>query len=155
MTGALLVLVLAPFAGAAVLAALAPVMAASEPTSRLRHSAWIAATAMAIAVFAFALLAPDVFDGRVRRMRFEHPDGAAAQAPVAGVAAAPPQSHQYPLQPPPQEAPYAPQQAGWASGGPPVAPPVPLPPGAQTFATQLPYGSFGQPPSMPGPPPGP
>lgn len=88
-------------------------------------------------------------------MRFEHPDGAAAQAPAQGVAGAPPQGQQYPLQPPPQEAPYAPQQAGWASGGPPVAPPVPLPPGAQTFATQLPYGSFGQPPSMPGPPPGP
>jgi multicomponent K+:H+ antiporter subunit A len=71
MTGALLVLVLAPFAGAAVLACLAPAMAASEPTSRLRHSAWVAATAMAIAAFAFALLAPEVFDGRVQRERWD------------------------------------------------------------------------------------
>lgn len=71
MTGSLLVVVLAPFVGAFVLACLAPVMAVSEPTSRLRHSAWVAATAMAIAAFAFALLAPDVFGGQVQRMRWE------------------------------------------------------------------------------------
>ncbi len=71
MTGSLLVLVLAPFAGSAVLACLAPVMAASEPSSRLRHSAWIAATAMGIAAFAFALLAPEVFGGGVQRLRFD------------------------------------------------------------------------------------
>jgi multicomponent K+:H+ antiporter subunit A len=71
MTGSLLVLVLAPFAGAFVLACLAPVMAPSEPTSRLRHSAWVAATAMAIAAFAFVLLAPDVFGGAIQRQRWE------------------------------------------------------------------------------------
>ncbi len=71
MTGALLVLVLAPFAGSAVLACLAPAMASSEPASRLRHSAWVAATAMGIAAFAFALLAPDVFDGQVQRQRWD------------------------------------------------------------------------------------
>jgi multicomponent K+:H+ antiporter subunit A len=71
MTGALLVLVLAPFAGALVLACLAPVMATSTPLSRLRHSAWIAGTAALLATFAFALIAPSVFGGEVQRMRWE------------------------------------------------------------------------------------
>ncbi len=71
MIGSLLVVVLAPFAGSLVLACLAPVMAASEPSSRLRHSAWVAATAMAIAAFAFALVAPGAFGGEVQRLRFD------------------------------------------------------------------------------------
>ncbi|MEI7447179.1 MAG: proton-conducting transporter membrane subunit, partial [Burkholderiales bacterium] len=71
MTGALFVLVLAPFAGAAVLAMLAPVMAPSTPESRLRHSAWIAAVATAFALLPFAMLAPDVLDGRVQRLRVD------------------------------------------------------------------------------------
>ncbi|MCX7230630.1 MAG: monovalent cation/H+ antiporter subunit A [Burkholderiales bacterium] len=71
MTGALLVLVLAPFAGALVLGCLSQVMATSTPQGRLQHSAWIAGTAALIAAFAFALLAPSVFDGEVQRMRWE------------------------------------------------------------------------------------
>jgi multicomponent K+:H+ antiporter subunit A len=71
MTGALLMMVLAPFAGAAVLAAIGPAMGPSPPEDRLRHSAWIAAVATGFALIPLAMLAPEVFDGRVQRLRFE------------------------------------------------------------------------------------
>jgi multicomponent K+:H+ antiporter subunit A len=71
MDGALFVLVLAPFAGAAVLAALATPMAASRPVMRLRHSAWIAAVATGLAAFAFALEAPKVMGGAIARTQWD------------------------------------------------------------------------------------
>ncbi|MFM1991680.1 MAG: hypothetical protein RJA99_4637 [Pseudomonadota bacterium] len=71
MTGALFVLVLAPFAGAAVLAAIGAAMAPSSPQSRLRHSAWIAAVAAGFSLLPFAMLAPEVLDGSVQRLRVD------------------------------------------------------------------------------------
>jgi len=71
MTGALLVLVLAPFAGAFVLACLAGPMQTGRPQARLQHAAQIAGVAIGFAVFAFAMLAPDVLAGQVQRVQWE------------------------------------------------------------------------------------
>jgi multicomponent K+:H+ antiporter subunit A len=71
MQGALLALLVAPFAGALVLAILAPIMAPAPPQVRLRHSAYVAGMTVAIALFAFALVAPAVFAGEVQRIRWQ------------------------------------------------------------------------------------
>ena len=64
-------LVAAPFAGAAALALVGAAMGASSPEARRRHASWIAATTVLLAMLAFGVTAPGVFEGEVARMRVE------------------------------------------------------------------------------------